>query len=205
MPDLKLDDCINAECPWSGKPVQQDSLTRIQGPRGRLLQSRLQGEVRERRPAFRRRAWLLTEQLLRGLAYAEADEGRTDVLGQRVRRGAAACRTDQPDVEHAEIRESRLLRSEPACPAGCSFLASRRPRAPPAPPSPPQGCWHWHMRSGRPGHAPQGRPARCRARHSRDATEPEAAHLPCARRAAPTSPRPVVRCAAPAPARRRCR
>ncbi len=25
--DLKLDDCINEVCPWSGKPVAADSLT----------------------------------------------------------------------------------------------------------------------------------------------------------------------------------
>jgi YHS domain-containing protein len=28
---LKLDDCVNEVCPWSGKPVQADSLTRYQG------------------------------------------------------------------------------------------------------------------------------------------------------------------------------
>lgn len=28
---LSLDDCINDVCPWSGKPVQADSLTRYQG------------------------------------------------------------------------------------------------------------------------------------------------------------------------------
>ena len=28
---LKLDDCINETCPWSGKPVAEDSLTRYQG------------------------------------------------------------------------------------------------------------------------------------------------------------------------------
>ena len=31
MPDLKLDDCINQACPWSGKPVSADSLTRYRG------------------------------------------------------------------------------------------------------------------------------------------------------------------------------
>lgn len=31
MPDLKLEDCINEACPWSGKPVQADSLTRYKG------------------------------------------------------------------------------------------------------------------------------------------------------------------------------
>lgn len=29
--DLQLDDCINDICPWSGKPVQADSLTRYKG------------------------------------------------------------------------------------------------------------------------------------------------------------------------------
>lgn len=28
MNDLKLEDCINEVCPWSGKPVSPDSLTR---------------------------------------------------------------------------------------------------------------------------------------------------------------------------------
>jgi len=28
---LKLEDCINEVCPWSGKPVVADSLTRYQG------------------------------------------------------------------------------------------------------------------------------------------------------------------------------
>jgi YHS domain-containing protein len=28
---LKIDDCVNEVCPWSGKPVQADSLTRYQG------------------------------------------------------------------------------------------------------------------------------------------------------------------------------
>lgn len=28
MDSLKLDDCINTHCPWSGKPVSADSLTR---------------------------------------------------------------------------------------------------------------------------------------------------------------------------------
>ena len=28
---LKLDDCVNDVCPWSGKPVQADSLTRYRG------------------------------------------------------------------------------------------------------------------------------------------------------------------------------
>ena len=27
MSALDIDDCINATCPWSGKPVQADSLT----------------------------------------------------------------------------------------------------------------------------------------------------------------------------------
>ena len=29
--DLRLEDCINQTCPWSGKPVQADSLTLYQG------------------------------------------------------------------------------------------------------------------------------------------------------------------------------
>ena len=29
--DLRLADCINETCPWSGKPVQADSLTLYQG------------------------------------------------------------------------------------------------------------------------------------------------------------------------------
>ena len=28
---LKLDDCVNQTCPWSGKPVSADSLTRYKG------------------------------------------------------------------------------------------------------------------------------------------------------------------------------
>jgi len=28
---LRLDDCINAICPWSGKPVSEDSLTLYRG------------------------------------------------------------------------------------------------------------------------------------------------------------------------------
>lgn len=28
---LRLEDCINETCPWSGKPVQADSLTRYRG------------------------------------------------------------------------------------------------------------------------------------------------------------------------------
>jgi hypothetical protein len=28
---LRLEDCINETCPWSGKPVQADSLMRYQG------------------------------------------------------------------------------------------------------------------------------------------------------------------------------
>ena len=31
MVALRLEDCINETCPWSGKPVQADSLTRYQG------------------------------------------------------------------------------------------------------------------------------------------------------------------------------
>lgn len=29
--DLRLDDCVNDVCPWSGKPVQEDSLMRYRG------------------------------------------------------------------------------------------------------------------------------------------------------------------------------
>ena len=29
--DLRLDDCINATCPWSGEPVSEDSLTVYRG------------------------------------------------------------------------------------------------------------------------------------------------------------------------------
>ena len=29
--DLRLEDCINKTCPWSGKPVSGDSLTTYQG------------------------------------------------------------------------------------------------------------------------------------------------------------------------------
>ena len=28
---LRLDDCVNERCPWSGKPVQGDSLTLYRG------------------------------------------------------------------------------------------------------------------------------------------------------------------------------
>ena len=31
MAELKLEDCINTDCPWSGKPVSQDSLTEYKG------------------------------------------------------------------------------------------------------------------------------------------------------------------------------
>jgi len=31
MADLKLDDCINTHCPWSGEPISADSLTRYRG------------------------------------------------------------------------------------------------------------------------------------------------------------------------------
>lgn len=30
-PDLDIADCINETCPWSGKPVQADSLTEYDG------------------------------------------------------------------------------------------------------------------------------------------------------------------------------
>ena len=31
MSDLKLEDCVNDVCPWSGKPVSGDSLTLYRG------------------------------------------------------------------------------------------------------------------------------------------------------------------------------
>jgi hypothetical protein len=32
LPDeLRLEDCVNANCPWSGKPVSADSLTLYRG------------------------------------------------------------------------------------------------------------------------------------------------------------------------------
>ena len=31
MTDLSLEDCVNATCPWSGKPVSADSLTLYRG------------------------------------------------------------------------------------------------------------------------------------------------------------------------------
>ena len=31
MPDLNLENCVNDVCPWSGKPVSPDSLTRYRG------------------------------------------------------------------------------------------------------------------------------------------------------------------------------
>jgi YHS domain-containing protein len=31
MPDLRLEDCVNDVCPWSGKPVSADSLTTYRG------------------------------------------------------------------------------------------------------------------------------------------------------------------------------
>ena len=31
MPPLNIADCINESCPWSGKPVQADSLTEYDG------------------------------------------------------------------------------------------------------------------------------------------------------------------------------
>ena len=31
MDDLNLQDCVNDVCPWSGKPVSADSLTRYRG------------------------------------------------------------------------------------------------------------------------------------------------------------------------------
>ncbi len=29
--ELRLEDCVNDTCPWSGKPVSDDSLTRYRG------------------------------------------------------------------------------------------------------------------------------------------------------------------------------
>ena len=29
--DLRLEDCVNTHCPWSGEPVSADSLMRYQG------------------------------------------------------------------------------------------------------------------------------------------------------------------------------
>ena len=29
--DLRLEDCVNETCPWSGKPVSADSLTHYRG------------------------------------------------------------------------------------------------------------------------------------------------------------------------------
>ena len=29
--DLRLEDCVNEVCPWSGEPVQADSLTQYRG------------------------------------------------------------------------------------------------------------------------------------------------------------------------------
>jgi hypothetical protein len=31
MADLKIEDCVNQVCPWSGKPVSADSLTLYRG------------------------------------------------------------------------------------------------------------------------------------------------------------------------------
>lgn len=31
MTTLKMDDCVNDTCPWSGKPVSDDSLTLYKG------------------------------------------------------------------------------------------------------------------------------------------------------------------------------
>jgi hypothetical protein len=31
MTDLRLEDCVNTHCPWSGDPVSDDSLTRYRG------------------------------------------------------------------------------------------------------------------------------------------------------------------------------
>ena len=44
--DLRLEDCVNDVCPWSGEPVSADSLTLLQGQGRRLLQHRLPRQVR---------------------------------------------------------------------------------------------------------------------------------------------------------------
>lgn len=31
MPDPNIDNCLNTHCPWSGEPVQADSLTEYKG------------------------------------------------------------------------------------------------------------------------------------------------------------------------------
>jgi hypothetical protein len=31
MDDLRLENCVNEVCPWSGKPVSEDSLTHYRG------------------------------------------------------------------------------------------------------------------------------------------------------------------------------
>lgn len=31
MSNLRIEDCINSHCPWSGKPVSEDSLTLYKG------------------------------------------------------------------------------------------------------------------------------------------------------------------------------
>jgi len=31
MSKLRIEDCINSHCPWSGKPVSEDSLTLYKG------------------------------------------------------------------------------------------------------------------------------------------------------------------------------
>ena len=31
MTELRLEDCVNSRCPWSGEPVSADSLTRYRG------------------------------------------------------------------------------------------------------------------------------------------------------------------------------
>lgn len=31
MPPLRIEDCVNEVCPWSGKPVSADSLTLYRG------------------------------------------------------------------------------------------------------------------------------------------------------------------------------
>ena len=41
MTELNIDDCINETCPWSGKPVQADSLALYGDDCRRILQSGL--------------------------------------------------------------------------------------------------------------------------------------------------------------------
>ena len=53
MTDLDIADCINETCPWSGEPVQADSLAGYGGKVASVLQSRLPRPVRGRYPPLR--------------------------------------------------------------------------------------------------------------------------------------------------------